>query len=105
MTIQTKHYIEPNDIVAFRFTCRRCGAALIVSISENMNVASVRVCPHCNEPWTADALKGSSMESILSDFVKAAKQLIATMGYRASIEGGFSIAMEIKTPSPPERVP
>jgi hypothetical protein len=107
MTIQTKRYIEPNDIVALRFTCRRqgCGAALVVGISETLNIASLRVCPHCSEPWTRDALRDLSIEPIIAEFVKTAKQLISTMRYRAGHAGGFYIDLEITNPPAPEHMP
>ena len=100
MTIQTKHYIEPSDIIALRITCKKCGVALSTGIGEKFNIMSLRACPSCGESWTVDRLKGSSLEPTIEAFVAAAKKLTTALQYRADVEGGFSVGLEIKAPLP-----
>lgn len=59
MTSQQKRMIELSDLVAFCFTCKKCGTCLSIPVASELQEDKPNRCPSCNEQW-----KASNMDSI-----------------------------------------
>ncbi len=98
MTNQSKTYIEPGDIAGIRFQCRKCGSAVSLPISAEINFSRVGNCPNCSEPWTATmqttvqpALKKCA-DAIweLTEVLKNFQNVLAAAGFK-----GFALSLEL----------
>jgi hypothetical protein len=74
MTSQTKHFIELPDVVAVQLACRRCGAAVCLSLAKEIRLETFRICPNCSEPWLA-LPGGSTVELTVKEFITALRTL------------------------------
>jgi uncharacterized paraquat-inducible protein A len=104
MTSQTKHYIQLSDILAVRFECKECGAAVSLPISMKINFSRISVCPNCGNPWAT--IMQTSLESDLkltADAIFRATALLTQ--HQKILEGagfkGFSLALEVVQLSDP----
>lgn len=96
MTSETKKFIETRDIIGIRLECTRCKAALLLpftGLPQLLDFERLRVCPHCQIPWTR-LPDGSSAEAAVMqcvDKVRVLNALLETGRY-----SGFSLMLEIK---------
>ena len=92
MTHQQKRMIELSDILAFCFTCKKCGTFLSIPAASELQEDRPTRCPSCNEQW-----KASTMDSIarFSEFKFALKKLSESVGEYDR----FTFAIEI-SPDP-----
>jgi hypothetical protein len=91
MTIENRQFIELQDIIGLRFTCRNCGAQLRVARADEYG-AVVCSClrPHCDMSW----IKDQSLEYLaLNKFLSGIEELI-----EADKGMGASLQLEIKQP-------
>lgn len=97
MTTQTKQYIDLSDIVAFRFDCKQCDAALSLPLSDNRTKLALAVCPNCKTVWAQR--QGIAYDEIINEFKAHLKRAAEIMGQQYSDPLGFSMVLEIKMPS------
>jgi hypothetical protein len=99
MTIQTKQFIEPSDILAVRFDCLHCGASVALAVSREFSLETLGGCPNCRRPWlkTSD----NSIASTVKACVDAIDKTVATLHewkntMKALHHPGFSLFLEVK---------
>lgn len=85
MTSQTKLFIEISDVLAIRLECKKCGASLIMSLAESVQLP--RACINCNHDWWDDVDK-SAQDGIreLLAAVKKIERAIEKQGVKFSLE-------------------
>ncbi len=56
MTLENRQFVIADEILAFRYTCNRCGAELCVSLRDQKKASACIVCqcPRCDHIWVAD---------------------------------------------------
>ena len=100
MTIQTKHFIDPSDIVAVKFTCKHCGATLSLALSdEKLKAGENRVknfidrCPSCSRDWFDFGV--SSFEQVITRATANMNRLIELLTSESGRSLGASVLLEI----------
>lgn len=90
MTIQQKRMIELLDILAFCFTCKKCGSSLSIPVASELQEDKPSGCPACNERW-----KASNVDSIarFAEFKFSLKKLNESLGQY----DGFTLTLEISS--------
>ena len=68
MTIETRGLIEPKDIVAIEFECRKCGARLVMALEGIQQVPTS--CSRCDDTWV---IHSSQEHGRLHHFVQKLK--------------------------------
>jgi len=108
MTIQTKHFIDPSDIVSIRFDCKHCKTSVSIAISSTVKIDTLAMCPSCRKPWLAIPDGPSLLPDVVS-FAKAVNDMVSALrdwrkGTAARNLEGFSMELEINIPLPPVKV-
>ena len=102
MTSQTKHLIEPSDIIALRFECKHCHASLTV-LAGDLENRNLQVCPNCKRGWAL--LSETSYEAAFSEFVAVLARLTHVLyghGQLPPAPLGFTMTLEINSPESTE---
>jgi transcription elongation factor Elf1 len=101
MTTQTKKFINFEDIISYRFNCKRCGAELCLPLQVDLNKTEpVNTCPNCKKEWAKmnDGTGGISIAGSLAKFAEAIQKI-------SQWPGGCEITLEIKPDAPPKASP
>ena len=81
MTAESKWLIDPEDILAVRFECGNCRAAVSVpikaGISTQVNGIAAGSCRFCKTPW--EITPNSAEHKALQQFAAGLEEIAATM--------------------------
>ena len=91
MTIITKHFVKPKDIVALRIDCTNCDTSLSMPMSSEIRVDNMFTCPNCNEPWIR--LAQNTAEEAVAQTIHQIRELNKTL-YSGFFKG-FSLSLEV----------
>lgn len=103
MTSETKKFIEPKDIIGIRLECTHCKAALLLpfsGFSGLLDLERLRICPHCQRPWT-QLPDGATAETAILQCVEKVRSLNTLL---ENGRYGFGLTLEIKDDEPEKRL-
>ena len=96
MTVQTKRFIEPADILGLCLECADCKASISLCLSSQMSIRRLRVCPHCQRPWL-HLPEGSTAELAVTDLMNQLGKVSELL--RSGQFSGFRLLLEISRES------
>ena len=88
MTVETRCFIELDDVLGVEFQCHRCGARTLLE-----KPATIIACPVCKEDWLTP---NTEEARILQTFLNTIQNAKAKMEGRA-----FSLRLQITSPEEP----
>jgi hypothetical protein len=104
MTIQTKRFIDITDILAIRFTCKLCGAAMSLPVTDSKLMGEQRPpstflneCPSCHERWAylMSPAGGKNYAAVVIETTAALNRLRALLHGEIAPQLGFTLSMEV----------
>ena len=99
MTVQTKHFIEPSDIIAVRIDCNKCNASVSLAIGKELTLNALAICPNCKRPWLKRG--DASIDLELQKCIEAINAATTALdGWKESSKAaavdGFTFRLEVK---------
>jgi hypothetical protein len=93
VTKETKHFIDPSDILSVRLQCKHhdCHATLMLPVSSPIDIKRFYTCPHCNRGWLRAS--NQSIEMAVQECISKIEELKHQL---ENFPGEFDLSLEIK---------